>query len=358
MTSETANHKNKTFEIKPRHKKTEIETTDEQRQLLSKVCRDFMRNTCERENCRFIHDSRLCPNFWKNGRCKYKDGCRKKHFVTVNKNTDDTNQNTNKNNNNQNNNINGENNMNVNGNTNQNTSNQNKNKIQNKKRQKNTVCFEPMTRPVDLRVVIDLGTEQMKTQITSRDVLLVPNLFKEFANNEIYNRLVEEIQSSKVPKDQLLKLWHGNETIPGTHLICNDKTPWKRDCPTFNMVVQRLVDFFQMDVKATRLNWYTDTSQWKAFHKDSAAVNPEKAATQNFTVAVSFGATRDCAFERDSRDQTVVSFPVGDGEIYCFTNDTNMIWRHGVLQELPVKQEGRISIICWGWIDNVKTIVI
>lgn len=340
MTGEKTNNKNKTFEIKPRHKKTEIETTDEQRQLLSKVCRDFMRNTCERENCCFIHDSRLCSNFWKTGRCKYKDGCRKKHFVTVNESKtcmDDKQQTHNEQITNQ-------------------DLHQKKEERPKNRRQKNTVCFEPMKRPVDLRVVMDLGTERMKTKVTSRDVLLVPNLFKEFKSGEIYNSLVKEIESSKVPKDQLLKLWHGNETIPGTHLICNDKTPWKRDCPTFNMIVQRLIDFFQMNVKATRLNWYTDTSQWKAFHKDSAAVNPEKAATQNFTVAVSFGATRDCAFERDSRDQTVVSFPVGDGEVYCFTNDTNMIWRHGVLQELPVKQQGRISIICWGWIENVEKI--
>ena len=363
----TNTEQKKEYKLKPHHKKTEIETSDEQKQLLSKVCRDFMKSKCERETCRFIHDSRLCQNFWKTGRCKYKDGCRKKHFVTVNNNSDNNSNNSNNSDNNSNNSNNNNNNNNYNNdhinnnsdNHDKNEKNNYKNKNENnknQKRQKNTVCFEPMTRPVDLRVVMDLGLNKLSTTLTSSDVLLVPKLFKEFKENEIYNRLVEEIESSKVPKDQLLKLWHGNETIPGTHLICNDKTPWKRDCPTFNMVVQRLIDFFEMDVKATRLNWYTDTSQWKAFHKDAASIRPEKAATQNFTVAVSFGISRDCAFERDSRDQTVISFPVGDGEVYCFTNDTNMLWRHGVLQELPIKQQGRISIICWGWIDKITKI--
>lgn len=289
--------------------------------LLKDVCRNFMNSKCERDNCRFIHDKNLCNYFWKNGSCKYKDGCRKKHYVTV-KESDLENK---------------------------------QQKKEFRKKPKNTECFEPMKKPVDLRVVMDLGTRFMSTPLTSRDVLLVPNLFEGYKKGDIYSKLVKEIEESKVPNDQLLKMWHGNEKIEGTHLICNDRTPWKRDCPTFNMVIERLTDFFKMDVKATRLNWYTSTEQWKPFHHDSAAVNPEKAATQNFTVAISFGATRDCAFEH-AKTKSVVSFPIGDGEIYCFLNDTNLIWRHGVLQEFPFRQEGRISIICWGWVDGVMDI--
>ena len=33
------------------------------------------------------------------------------------------------------------------------------------------------------------------------------------------------------------------------------------------------------------------------FHHDAAAMKPDKARTQNFTVAVSFGCERDAAFE-------------------------------------------------------------
>ncbi len=29
----------------------------------------------------------------------------------------------------------------------------------------------------------------------------------------------------------------------------------KSECPTFHMIVDKLADYFNMDVKATRLNW-------------------------------------------------------------------------------------------------------
>ncbi len=214
-----------------------------------------------------------------------------------------------------------------------------------KRRPKNTESFEPLTRPVDMRVVFDLGTSELTTPLTSRDVLLVPNLFSDFPKGEIYAKLEYEIQNCGVPQDQLLKLWHGD-----THLIADDHTPWKKNAPTFAMVVDRIRQFFKMDVKATRFNWYQDTSQWKAFHRDAAAIKEDKAKTQNFTVAVSFGATRDAAFE-DVKNKTVISMPQEDGAIYAFTKDTNVLWRHGILKEKETRQEGRISVICWGWID-------
>jgi glutathione S-transferase len=50
-------------------------------------------------------------------------------------------------------------------------------------------------------------------------------------------------------------------------------------------------------LQATRLNWYRSTAEWKPFHHDAAAMKPEMAEKQNFTVAVSFGVERDAAFE-------------------------------------------------------------
>lgn len=47
------------------------------------------------------------------------------------------------------------------------------------------------------------------------------------------------------------KLWHGDN-----HLIADDKITWKKDCPTFNMIIDAIRDYFKMDIKATRLNWY------------------------------------------------------------------------------------------------------
>ena len=286
-------------------------------QLKTFICNNFMYRKCTYDDsCKYIHDTNICFYFWKNNSCKFGDGCKKSH--KYNKEVD---------------------------------------KQKRPQRKRNTECFEPMTKPVDLRFVCELGTSKDKTStpLTTRDVLLAPNVFNDFKQGELYSKLISEIQTCGIPEDKLLKLWHGNDKIEGTHFIADDKTRWKDNCPTFNLVLDRIRNFFNMDLQATRFNWYTDTSQWKPFHHDAAAVNPEKAAVQNFTVAVSFGATRDAAFEH-AQTKTVVSSPQPDGWIYAFSKDTNVIWRHGILQDIPIRNEGRISVIAWGWVDNMTNL--
>ena len=68
----------------------------------------------------------------------------------------------------------------------------------------------------------------------------------------------------------------------------------KGGCPTFKMVIDKVKDYFGVDVKATRFNLYEDSSQWKPFHHDAAAVKPDKAKTQNITIGISFGLERSC----------------------------------------------------------------
>jgi hypothetical protein len=54
---------------------------------LKNICRDFMRGNCERNNCRFTHDTKLCKNWYRNfqingeGSCKFGVNCRKNHFA-------------------------------------------------------------------------------------------------------------------------------------------------------------------------------------------------------------------------------------------------------------------------------------
>ena len=197
-----------------------------------------------------------------------------------------------------------------------------------------------------MRISYDLGNTKLTSKITSREVLLVPNLFSDFQNGEIYKLLLNEMDTCDIPKDQLLKIWHGD-----SHFIVDDHLDWKSKCPTFSLVIDRIRNFFNMDIKATRLNIYTE-AQWKPFHHDAAAVKPNKMNTQNFTVGVSFGCTREAAFE-NAHTKTVISIPQNDGSIYAFAKDTNIIWRHGILQEKEHPENiGRISIIAWGWIDN------
>lgn len=328
--------------------------------LFKLVCRTFMKHKCKRSPCKNVHDPRLCPEYWKSGECKYGVECRRNHFVTlptaqdagdasadakpakakkekkakkpseaasaaqaaVDEYGDST------------------------------TDSKKKSK---KPKKKNTEVWDPMTKPVDLRITYDLGSKNdtFTTPLATRDVVLVPNLFSDYKTGELYTKLVTELEGCGIPRDNLLKMWHGNDKIDGTHLIVDDRSSWKKKCPTFDLVTDRIKKFFKLSIQATRFNWYLDTSQWKPFHFDAAAVKPEIAAKQNFTVAISFGATRDAAFEH-AQSKTTVSMPQPDGCAYAFARDTNVIWRHGILQDVPVRKEGRISVIAWGWVDGME----
>jgi len=216
-------------------------------------------------------------------------------------------------------------------------------KKQHNKKQKNTESFTPSYKQADMRVVVGDGTlKEYNNIIESRDVILINNMF----DNNMYDKLLDEIKNSGIKEDDLFKLWHGD-----SHIIADDHLKWKSKCPTFNMIITKIKDYFKLDIKATRFNLYRDSSDWKPFHKDAAAVDSEKAKTQNFTVGVSFGATRNAVFEHEATRATV-GFPLTGGSVYCFSRDTNIEWRHGIPQLPPSMQHsnGRISIIAWGWV--------
>jgi len=220
---------------------------------------------------------------------------------------------------------------------------------------KNTVDFKPRYDPPDLRLIpAPQHWKQYKRPYSDHDVVLVNGLFCLPEDLSIYNQLLDEIESSGIDSGRLWKMHHGNQEIEGTHVIADDKANWKRNCPTFSMVIDKMAQYFNMDVKATRFNWYRDSSEWKPFHHDAAAVKEDKARTQNLTLAVSFGMEREAAFEH-AKTKTVVSVPQYNGTIYAFGRDVNVRWRHGIPAVHPKKFEdnGRISIIAWGWIDDM-----
>ena len=107
---------------------------------------------------------------------------------------------------------------------------------------------------------------------------------------------------------------------------------------------------------ATRLNFYKET-YWKPYHHDAAALKPNKAKTQNITVGVSFGETRDISFEsihKNTNDRIKINFPLENGTVYSFGNKVNIDFRHGIppLKDYQNKNQsynGRFSIIVWGY---------
>ena len=218
-----------------------------------------------------------------------------------------------------------------------------------KRRKKNTETFDPSHKPADMRVISYNASKKSKYTRTfhNNEVVIVNGLFCDEDDSNIYDKLLDEIKESGIHPDDLWKLWHGD-----THLIVDDKKDWKKHCPTFKLVIDTIKNFFDMDVQATRFNLYKDSSQWKPYHHDAAAIKPHIAKIQNTTIGVSFGAEREASFEH-AKTRTVVSFPLPNGSIYIFNKDTNIEWRHGIPQLPPERQhdKGRISIIAWGKVN-------
>ena len=102
------------------------------------------------------------------------------------------------------------------------------------------------------------------------------------------------------------------------------------------------------------------------------AFNPQRAKTQNITVGVSFGATRELAFLRATDENNNKSqqqqdcrlyFPQPNNGVFSFGRDVNIHWKHGInalsTEEIEIAKtnsdtipQGRISIILWGLASN------
>jgi hypothetical protein len=139
---------------------------------------------------------------------------------------------------------------------------------------KNTECFEPDA-STDMRLVFGRHSQKSLKQDRGdyhvKDVCMVPDLLCAEDDMETYHALLAEL-SAACPeggpeaglslakgRDGLWATWHGD-----THVIADDKKmggKWKRLSPTFGRVVERMAEYFDMDVKATRLNWYRPGSE-------------------------------------------------------------------------------------------------
>jgi cold shock CspA family protein len=222
-----------------------------------------------------------------------------------------------------------------------------KKQSKNKKKVRNTESFAPSHIPADLKVIVgNPSNETLDMKLDSRDFVLISSLFED--DETMYDTLLEEIQQSGIDEQELWKLWHGD-----SHLIADDHLEWKKSCPTFQKIIDRISKYFEMEPKSTRLNWYENSDQWKPYHHDAAAIKPHIAKNQNLTVGISFGATREIAFEH-TETKAIVSFPLPNGTVYAFGNDVNSTWKHGIPQipEENRNNDGRISIIVWGWSDE------
>tara|TARA_Y100000385_G_C12616350_1_gene435097 strand:- start:166 stop:564 length:399 start_codon:yes stop_codon:yes gene_type:complete len=130
----------------------------------------------------------------------------------------------------------------------------------------------------------------------------------------------------------------------------NDRAKCKDRSPLFNKIVDRIANYFNMDIHATRFNLYEKGDEWKPYHFDAAGIDPNKAKNQNITIGVSFGATRSISFQH-AKNGTRIDFSLCSGMCYGFGKKVNTTWRHGIPPEMNQTQ-GRISIICWGFVNQ------
>lgn len=181
-----------------------------------------------------------------------------------------------------------------------------------------------------------------------------------------YYALVEEMRAAAAKggaegKKAEFISWH-----EGCHLI--SKGP--EASPLFHEIIAKTSRYFNVEPAkgGVRFNWYRDASDWKPFHHDSAAFNPQRARTQDITVGISFGAPRELAFLRAEDDNakrvrgncaagelpepTRVYFPQTNGMAFSFGRDVNIRWKHGInaltTAEQTAEPRGRISIVLWG----------
>jgi len=124
----------------------------------------------------------------------------------------------------------------------------------------------------------------------------------------------------------------------------------------FQSVLQRLSDYFDLEVYASRLNFYRCGSDWKPYHHDSHAYSKDRGHVQkeDFTVGASFGASRELAFKHKPSG-SVFSFPQQSGDIFAFNSLVNERFKHGVPKVDKDKAGPRISVIAWGKRRSLNT---
>ena len=223
---------------------------------------------------------------------------------------------------------------------------------------RNTESFDPkstLVRP-SMRVIVANGkkSETYDKPLKHDDVVIVPEYFCDEEDWSIYYKLVEEMRESQEKAAPGAR--NGPEWLSwheGAHLISKDPS----GSATYREVQKKMGDFFRLrpNSRGTRFNWYNQSSDWKPFHHDSAAFNPQRARNQNCTVGVSFGDTRELSFVDANDPSKRFYFPQTNGSLFYFGRDVNLRFKHGVNYQPEGERtgKGRISIILWGWADAV-----
>jgi len=134
---------------------------------------------------------------------------------------------------------------------------------------------------------------------------------------------------------------------------CDNIVDWsqhhKIDNPTnsktFNNIIKCLETYFNINVLASRLNYYTQ-HDYKPFHHDSHAYS--NGIKEDTTIGLSLGDNRSLAFKHVESGQ-IFYFPQNNGDIFCFDHLTNQKFMHSIPKLKNTNIDNiRLSIIIWG----------
>eukprot|EP00927_Polykrikos_kofoidii_P084447 TRINITY_DN8899_c0_g1_i1.p1 TRINITY_DN8899_c0_g1~~TRINITY_DN8899_c0_g1_i1.p1 ORF type:complete len:693 (-),score=116.41 TRINITY_DN8899_c0_g1_i1:392-2470(-) len=195
-----------------------------------------------------------------------------------------------------------------------------------------------------LRIITAPPRQIYEMPVKHDDVIIVPEFFCAEDDWSTYYELLKEMRQCQAAGEKKAEWisWH-----EGAHLLSQNPTGSR----TFQRVQDKMCEYFSIAKgnRGTRFNWYRDGQDWKPFHHDSAAFNEARARTQNCTIGISFGASRELAF-RHAKTGELLYFPQKNGMLFYFGRDANIIWQHGInaLPENEQDGKGRISIILWG----------
>ena len=156
----------------------------------------------------------------------------------------------------------------------------------------------------------------------------IPNLLCKTNDLTLFNNLEQELKE----KEKEIVNWSKHHKYENPD-----------DLGTFDEIVKKLCNHFNVKPLHTRLNYYLP-NDWKPFHHDSHAYsNNDK---EDITIGVSFGSKRNLEFKHvDS--ELKFKFPQNNGDVFAFNNNVNKKFQHGVPKDFSCKGN-RISIILWG----------
>ena len=158
--------------------------------------------------------------------------------------------------------------------------------------------------------------------------IYLPNLLCNNNDRKLFNKIINELSDIKIEE------WSKHHKIDNPN-----------ESKTFNNIIISLSKYFNVNVLATRLNYYTELD-YKPFHHDSHAYT--NGLKEDITIGLSLGDSRDLSFKHVESEQ-FFKFPQNNGDVFCFDHLTNKKFQHGIskLKNKNIKNT-RISIILWG----------